>query len=276
MTEKDQETDIQRDMKQGKLKLSRFGLGFELTGFTAFLSWAGMWLYSLLGLAAMAMITVPTDFNLRPSIVLGSSIDLTRAERMYDLCVLQGCGAALLGIFIGYFIMNFFLRKRNKEKNLQGVKKMLTIICSISAGLMVAIYSALIALLVFAIFFIGTNYNFLLGTLILIPALCFWCLLLHGIRKERSGYVKAFLVFQYTLAGLYMTAVAVASIMAAALYGMVSILLIGILYIMVLTFLFVFNIGFYVSLHSIFLASEKSQQQMKKNMEFINASFEKF
>ena len=115
MTEKDQETDIQRDMKQGKLKLSRFGLGFELTGFTAFLSWAGMWLYSLLGLAAMAMITVPTDFDLRPSIVLGSSIDLTRAERIYDLCVLQGCGGALLGISIGYFIMNFFLRKRNKE-----------------------------------------------------------------------------------------------------------------------------------------------------------------
>ena len=274
MTEKDQETDIQRDMKQGKLKLSRFGLGFELTGFTAFLSWAGMWLYSLLGLAAMAMITVPTDFNLRPSIVLGSSIDLTRAERIYDLCVLQGCGGALLGISIGYFIMNFFLRKRNKEKNLQGVKKMLIIICSISAGLVVAIYTALIALLVFAIIFI--HYSFLLGNLILIPALCFWCLLLHGIRKERSGYVKAFLVFQYTLAGLYMTAVAVASIMAAALYGMVSILLIGILYIMVLTFLFVFNIGFYVSLHSIFLASEKSQQQMKKNMEFINASFEKF
>ena len=46
----------------------------------------------------------------------------------------------------------------------------------------------------------------------------------------------------------------------------------GLLLRMVLTFFFIFDIGFHVALHSIYLENEKTQQQMKKNMDFIDAS----
>ena len=52
-TEKDQdemENEKNLKMKHGEMKISKFGLGFELTGFVAFLSWTWMFLYTILGL----------------------------------------------------------------------------------------------------------------------------------------------------------------------------------------------------------------------------------
>ena len=62
--EKDQEeteNENQLKMKQGEMKLSKFGFGFELTGFIAFLSWTGMCLYSLMGVIGVLLITLPMD-----------------------------------------------------------------------------------------------------------------------------------------------------------------------------------------------------------------------
>merc|ERR1711936_1407006 len=64
-TEKDQtemDNENQLKMKQGEMKLSKFGLGFELTGFVAFLSWAGMCLFSLLGVVSMLLIALPMEY----------------------------------------------------------------------------------------------------------------------------------------------------------------------------------------------------------------------
>ena len=107
--------------------------------------------------------------------------------------------------------------------------------------------------------------------------LVFKVLLLHGIKNEKSGFVKPFLIFHYTLYVLSIASVAVMSICCAVFYGRIfTIVLCGLLYIMILTFLFIFNIGFYVALHSIYVEMEKRQQQMKKNIEFINSmSFKK-
>merc|ERR1712110_171791 len=150
---------------------------------------------------------------------------------------------------------------------------MLTVICLISAVFMILLFSVPLILIMYNMMngiFIPAHFS----AVVVIPALVFWCLLLHGIRKERSGFVKAFLVFQYTIFGLFTVCMALSSAVAAVGYSMFIVFPCGILYIMTLTFIFVFNIGFYVALHSIYLENEKTQQLKKKNIEFINASFE--
>merc|ERR1712110_281498 len=57
--EMENENDMK--MKQGEMKLSKFGFGFELTGFVAFLSWAGMCLFSMLGVVSMLLIALPME-----------------------------------------------------------------------------------------------------------------------------------------------------------------------------------------------------------------------
>merc|ERR1711971_672214 len=167
LEENDQEEN--RKMKLGELKLSKFGFGFELSGFVAFLAWAGMCLYSLLGLAGLALITVPMDF---PTLFRGPGIQW---EGVVNL--MKGFGSGFLVIAVGFFLMNFFLRKKNKENDFQGVKKMLTVICSISIVITIINYSVLL---------ICSMYEILIGTLIaprhfscliLFPALIIQCLL---------------------------------------------------------------------------------------------------
>jgi len=267
LKEKDQEENGKR--KLGEMKLSKFGFGFELTGFVAFLGWTGMCLFSLLGLVGSALITVPIDI---PNLFRGSGIGINWE---FVVALMQGFGSAFLLIAFGFFLMNYLLRKKNKENDFQGVKKMLTVICSISIVITIIVYSVLL---------ICSMYEILIGTLIaprhfssliLFPALIIQCLLLHGIKAERSGFIKAFLIFHYTLFVFFIAGLAIVSIGCAFYYGMFIVVLCGLLYIMILTFIFVFNIGFYVVLHSFYLEKEKSQQQMKKNIEFVNMSFEK-
>jgi len=266
LKEKDQEENGKR--KLGEMKLSKFGFGFELTGFVAFLGWTGMCLFSLLGLVGSALITVPIDI---PNLFRGSGIGINWE---FVVALMQGFGSAFLLIAFGFFLMNYLLRKKNKENDFQGVKKMLTVICSISIVITIIVYSVLL---------IWSMYEILNGILaprhfssiILFPALIIQCLLLHGIKNERSGFIKPFLIFHYTFFVFLIVGVAIASIGSAYYYGMFTVVLCGILYIMILTFIFVFNIGFYVVLHSFYLEKEKSQQQMKKNIEFVNMSFEK-
>merc|ERR1711862_1018470 len=199
-------------------------------------------------------ITVPIDF---PTLFRGPGIQW---EGVVNL--MEGFGSAFLMIAVGFFLMNFFL------------KKILTVICSICASLMMCLY------FVPLVWFMYEILNGILvprhfSLIILFPSLIFKCLLLHGIKNERSGFVKPFLIFHYTLFGFFIASVAAGSIGCAIYHRMFTIVLCGLLYIMILTLIFVFNIGFYVALHSIYLEKEKSQQQMKKNIEFVNMSFDK-
>jgi len=271
-TEKDQtemENENQLKMKQGEMKLSKFGLGFELTGFVAFLSWAGMCLFSLLGVVSVLLIALPMEYYFQK---LFHRDEWNIFE--FVSVLMQVFGSVFLVIAVGYFIMNFFLRKKNRDNNFQGVKKMLTVICSLSAVLMILVVSAILILIIYDMMngIICSTYHFSL--IYLVPDLVFWCLLLHGIRKERSGFVKAFLVFKYTIFGLITACIAISSVGSAVGYGIFIICPCFLLLIMINTFFFVFNIGFYVALHSIYLENEKTQQLKKKNIEFINASFE--
>ena len=270
---KQTENENQLKMKQGEMKLSKFGFGFELTGFVAFLSWTGMCLFSLLGVVSVLLIALPMEpfFQNLWQKELGRTDKYSFFETVYIL--MQVFGSVFLVIAVGYFIMNFFLRKKNRDNNFKGVKKMLTVICTISAVLMSLLFSVDLILIMYNMMngiFIPAHFS----AIVFIPALVFCCLLLHGIRKERSGFVKAFLVFKYTIFGLITACLAISSVGSAVGYGMFIIFPCILLLIMINTFFFVFNIGFYVALHSIYLENEKRQQQKKKNIEFVNASFE--
>jgi len=276
LSEKDQdemENENQMKMKQGEMKLSKFGFGFELTGFVAFLSWTGMCLFSLLGVVSMLLIALPMEPYFQK--LWQEAFHRTDIYSLFELVLvlMQVFGSVFLVIAVGYFIMNFLLRKKNRDNNFQGVKKMLKVICSISAVLVILLFSFKLIMIFYNIMNgVFTPAHF--SAIIIIPALIFWCLLLHGIRKERSGFVKAFLIFQYTIFGLITACIAICSVGSAVGYGIFIIFPCFLLLIMINTFSFVFNIGFYVALHSIYLENEKTQQQKKKNIEFINASFE--
>merc|ERR1712179_762958 len=139
-TEKDQnemENENQLKMKQGEMKLSKFGLGFELTGFVAFLSWTGMCLFSLLGVASILLIALPME----PYFQKLFHRDEWNIFEFVSV-LMQVFGNVFLVIAVGYFIMNFFLRKKNRDNNFQGTKKMLTVICSLSAVLVILVVSA--------------------------------------------------------------------------------------------------------------------------------------
>ena len=266
LTEKDRdemENENQLKMKQGEMKLSKFGFGFELTGFLAFLSWTGMGLFSLLGLVSVLLIALPMEPYFQETFGI--------TDRLFEKVsvLMQVFGSVFLVIAVGYFIMTFFLRNKNRDDNFKGVKKMLTVICSISAVLVTLVVSAILILIMYNVMNRILDPT-IFSAIYLVPDLVFWCLLLHGIRKERSEFVKAFLVFKYIIFGMYIVCIAINSALAGGIF-----IIFGLLITMILTFLFVFNIGFYVALHSIYLENEKTQQQKKKNIEFINASFEK-
>jgi len=271
LTEKDQdemENEKNQKMKQGEIKLSKFGFCFELTGFVAFLSWTGMCLFSLLGVVSVLLIALPME----PYFQKAFGRDEWGLLGLFSV-LMQVFGSVFLVMAVGYFLMNFFLRKKNRDNNFKGVKKMLTLICSISAVLVILVVSVPLILDMYNMIngnFMSTQFS----AIVYIPALVFWCLLLHGVRKERSGFVKAFLVFQYIIYGLYLACIAISSVASAVGYGMFIIFPCGLLLLMIITFLFVYNTGFYVALHSIYVENEKTQQQKKKNVEFINASFE--
>merc|ERR1712117_573000 len=144
LTEKDQdelENEKNQKMKQGEMKLSKFGFGFELTGFVAFLSWTGMCFFSLLGVVSVLMIALPMEpyFQSLWQKELGRTDKYSFFETVYIL--MQVFGSVFLVIAVGYFLMNFFLRKKNRDNNFKGVKKMLTVICSLSAVLMILLFS---------------------------------------------------------------------------------------------------------------------------------------
>jgi len=231
---KQTENENQLKMKQGEIKLSNFGFGFELNGFVAFLSWTGMCLYSLLGVVSVLL----GALGMEPYFLMASGADYRNYELVSVL--MQGFGCAFLVISVVYFVMNLFLRKENRDNNFKGVKKMLTVICTISTGLTILV----LPVTVYLIGIFGPPFC----VIFIFPALVYWCLLLlllHGIIKGRSGFVKAFLVVTYTIFGLLTACIAITSFRVA--FGMFIIFPCGLLSIMILTFLFVFYVGFYVA-----------------------------
>ena len=103
MEDMDQAMQNNLNMEWKVLSVSVLGISFNLSDFVAFLSWTGLCLYALLGLFAAALISLPMD--------LGQKYFINR-----NWITL---GMVLLLIAVLYFLLNFSLRKKNKENNLQ-------------------------------------------------------------------------------------------------------------------------------------------------------------
>jgi len=261
------EDENQRKMERGELKLTRFGLGFKLTSFTSFLGWTGMFLYTLLGLVALAMLTLPTDLK---DFIRGN-LGTAYQENIYEAIanLMRGIGAVMLFISIAFFILNFFLRKKNKEKNLRGVTIILTVICCIGAALQILLHSAniIIQLMVF-------SYHGIISLIISMASIVFLSLLLHGIRTKQSCFIKPCLVYQYCMIAFSLSAVIIVSIVFASMMQHFWMVLLGAFTFIFLMFCYTFDMGFYITLHSIILANEK-KSQYKKNIAFVNDSYQK-
>jgi len=270
------EDENQRKMERGELKLTRFGLGFKLTSFTSFLGWTGMFLYTLLGLVALAMLTLPTDLK---DFIRGN-LGTAYQENIYEAIanLMRGIGAVMLFISIAFFILNFFLRKKNKEKNLRGVTIILTVICCIGAALQILLLSANI---IFQLMVVGRvftklvfTYHGIISLIYSMASIVFLSLLLHGIRTKQSCFIKPFLVFQYCMIAFILSAVIIVSIVFASMMQHFWMVLLGAFTFIFLMFCYTFDMGFYITLHSIILANEK-KSQYKKNIAFVNDSYQK-
>ena len=251
------------NMEWKELSLSVLGISFDLSDFVAFLSWTGMCLYALLGLLAAALISLPMD--------LGQMDFLTRNLETLDLGLeTLDLGIVLLLIAVLYFILNYLLGKKNKENNLDGVKETLKVICTVKIILGGIICVLLLHLsssfLICQVETIRRNrLKSFLSFLMSASVFAITSLLLYGItQKERSSYLKVFLEIQYfAIYGPIVSVIAMGAFVFAAFFKIFSLFIIGVLVSLVLTFLFVFNIGFFVALHSIYLENE-NQIQLRK------------
>ena len=116
------------------LKLLDFG--FKLKSFISMLSWTGMILSIFGGLSSLIPIIYPLDRWNCSKLPCGLPI---------------GWGAFCLALAIIWFCLSFFLRKKNNQKDVTKVVKILKIICCFQ-GFLAILYSVL---LVLAIILIG-------------------------------------------------------------------------------------------------------------------------
>ena len=188
-----------------KLSTSIFGLKFKVSRFTSFLSWTGMTFAVLMILASLALLTIPSDVKplmqvLRYQLFLSDALPEDFDDQYQGLVyTMYGLGGALMAMSLPMFPMCYILRKRNMNKDTEGVLKMLKIICyvksvidiltfpldtsglqeKINDGASVPICIPITSISLFVIFVLFTS------------------LKIHGIRTGNTKYIKAFIFLQY-------------------------------------------------------------------------------
>ena len=137
---------------------------------------------------------------------------------------------------------------------MEGVTQMLTILCYAQSGLE----------LLTAFPFIPFGLWTLAATF---PSAFFTSLKIHGIRTRNPKYIKAFIIFQYTLYILGLLGMFVGSIYLSAFYSQFWIFLLGVMVMMYYTFIWIFDIGFIITLKT--LLEEKDRFRNVYSMEEV-------
>ena len=227
---------------QIRLSTSIFGLNFKVSSFTSFLSWTGMTSCVLMLLASLALLTIPTD--IMPCM---QAQGLRYQEYLPLFYTMYGLGAVLMASALPLLPMFYLLRKRNVEKDLEGVLQMLKIICYVQSGLelIVLVFTpvpmamGILAGVVLSIFFISMK--------------------MHGIRTRNPKYIKAFIISQYILFILGLFGTFIVSIYISDTLSQFWIFLLAVVVMMCYTFIWIFNMGFIITLNTLLEEKDRSR-----------------
>ena len=220
---------------QIRLSTSIFGLKFKVSSFISFMAWTGMTFCVLMILASLALLTLPTD--VKPSLP-GHQYE----QNLPIFYTMYGLGAVLMAMSLPLLTMYYLLRKRNVEKDVEGVMQMLKIICYVQSVLELLTYFS----------FIPFEMWISVGTIVLpVLLVIFTSLKIHGIRTRNPKYIKAFIIFQYTLYILWLIGVFIGSIYFSATLSHFWIFLLAVVFMMCSTFIWIFDMGFIITLNTL-------------------------
>ena len=208
------------------LKLTKYGCGLKLTGFTSMLGWAGMIIATVTTIGALAVFAFFIDEARLGINICGNSGGRRRFLNNGGLrCgLLIGFGSFFFISSPYWFYLSYQLRKKVQEHDLVGITRTLKKICYIQAALSIILYG---------------------------PLMVFPILLIIGIARRRTVFVKIFIIFQLVMIILINIAVIVVYTVTAVVTGYGFFFLCGVLYSIGYTLLYVYANGHIIALHSI-------------------------
>jgi len=227
-----------------KMKLTKYGFGFNLLGASSILSVLGI-VVSIIGVIGSIA-----------CFIIGSMFDVLVTVILYVT------GAILLILIIPYLAMWILLKIRTSKKNIPGIECIgkvysylsgsLEIIASIaeiiSAASTAALYKTLFDPTDETADFIETRdllicqqYIYIIGAAIY---LIFACLKIHGVRVENNKLIGIYLGFRYVISALSALGFIILSVLTGFDWTAIITLITGVLY-------FFLDIGLTVILHSI-------------------------
>lgn len=252
------------------LLTSVFGFKLKVSRFTSFLAWTGMITCVLMIIVSLALLTIPND--VKPFVeVLRKQLDVNDAlPDDYDNTFkdifnkMYGYGGYLMILSLPLLPMYYLLRKRNMKKDIEGVMKMLMIICYFTGGIEIVAFILTLPLYIVDLKEMIENKEvsnmwFSLITIFYHAASTFFIILMiHGIRTIQTKFVKGFIVFQYSVFVLVAVGDIIGSIYLSAIVSQFWIFLLGVMLMMFATFFWIFGMGPIITLNTILEEKERN------------------
>ena len=235
------------------LKLAKYGLGVRATSFVSFLAWTGV-ILSILGLLFSAQIII---------------LAFTGPVSLIDYSIGGVLGALISSSWLALHLM---LRKRNIQRDLHSIKRILKAKCFIFGGIeiisSVGGIVAVIFLLAESQNVLEMEYGLIFTGFFFLLHLAFSCSMIHGVRKDINSCINAYILFKiiYALTVFILSV----SINANSLSSGISCILF-IFAMIILANLFLYCNGGLIVLYNI--NDHSTSNMYNKNLEFINQAF---
>jgi len=241
-----------KDNFYSSLKLAKYGLGVRATSFVSFLAWTGV-IISLLGLLFSAQIVF---------------LVFTGPDRI-DYSI-----GGVLGVLISstWLVLHLVLRKRNVQRDLHSIKRILKAKCFIFGGIEIISsiggIVAVIVLLVESQKVLEMECGLIVSGLFFLLHFAYSCSMIHGVRKDINSCINSYILFKiiYALTVFILSV----SINANSLSSGMSCILF-IFAMIILANLFLYCNGGLIVLYNI--KDQSSSNMYNKNLEFINQAF---
>merc|ERR1712024_99765 len=184
----DQLDKLEEDNFYSALKLQKYGFGLKLkiSGFVSFLAWTGILVSALGILTSMEFI---------------SDTKIISHGQPTTSYVLGVVGILTSAVWMG---IHLTLRKRNLNKDFEGIKKILKIKCYITGSLEI-VFSTLGMMTILMYMMVHYDYlmfstqsmliNITQGGIVFLD-LVFACCKIHGVRKDNNRFINAYIVFK--------------------------------------------------------------------------------
>jgi len=169
------------------------------------------------------------------------------------------------------------LGKRNLKKDVEGVMKMLKIICYFKGGLTIFAFFAIIPLDISDLEEMLEDremeemwISIAILAFFAITAL-FTSLEIHGIRTQNRRYVTAYIIFQYTSFAFIAAGDTIGYLYLSIILSQFWIFILGVLIVMCITFVYIFDMGPIIILNTILDEKERNGNIYTK-MEEVNGA----